>query len=60
MIIGTSLAVQWLRLSAGDLGSVPGLGTKIPHAARCSQKAKKNKNKNPDDHLIVIHLLFGK
>ena len=32
----TSLAVQWLRLgssSAGDLGLIPGQGTKIPHAA---------------------------
>ena len=34
--IGTSLAVQWLRLhalNAGDIGSIPGWGTKIPHAA---------------------------
>ena len=32
---GASLVVQWLRLhalSAGDMGSIPGLGTKIPHA----------------------------
>ena len=30
---GTSLAVQWLRLhasTAGGMGSIPGLGTKIP------------------------------
>ena len=40
-IQGTSLAVQWLRLSAStvlDSGLIPGWGTKIPHAARCSQK----------------------
>ena len=33
--IGTSLVVQWLRLyasNAGGAGSIPGWGTKIPHA----------------------------
>ena len=33
----TSLAVQWLRLRAsiaGDVGSIPGQGTKILHAER--------------------------
>ena len=37
---GTSLAVQWLRLHASTAegeGSIPGWGTKIPHAAQCSQ-----------------------
>ena len=32
---GTSLVVQWLRLhalNAGGPGSIPGQGTKIPHA----------------------------
>ena len=36
-----SLAVQWLRLCtsiAGSMGSVPGQGTKIPHASRCGPK----------------------
>ena len=36
--------IQWLRLSAstvGGMGSIPGQGTKIPHAARCGQKKKK-------------------
>ena len=44
----TSLAVQWLRLctsSAGSTGSVPGWGTKIPHAAGRVQKEKKKKKK---------------
>ena len=34
---GTSLAVQGLRLqasNAGGTGSIPGQGTKIPHAVR--------------------------
>ena len=38
-----SLAVQWLRLRAPSVGawvSVPGRGTKIPYASRCSQKEK--------------------
>ena len=33
---GTSVAVQWLRLQApnvGGVGLIPGRGTKIPHAA---------------------------
>ena len=41
---GTSLVVQWLRLpasNAGGEGSIPGGGTKIPRAAWCSQKKKK-------------------
>ena len=36
--------VQWLRFSASTAGgtsSIPGRGTKIPHAAQCSQKKKK-------------------
>ena len=40
----TSLVVQWLRLlasTAGDTGSIPGPGTKIPYAMQCSQKKKK-------------------
>ena len=38
---GTSLVVQWLRLctfNAEDLSSIPGQGTKIPHAAWCGRK----------------------
>ena len=30
-----------LASNAGDLSSIPGQGTKIPHVARCSQKKKK-------------------
>ena len=40
---GTSLSVQWLRLcasNAGGAGSIPGRGTKIPHAAGRGQKKK--------------------
>ena len=40
----TSLVVQRLRLhafDAGDVGSIPGLGTKIPHAVQCSQEIFK-------------------
>ena len=37
---GISPVVQWLRLhasNAGGMGSIPGQGTKIPHAAQCGQ-----------------------
>ena len=40
----TSLVVQWVRLQAfneEDMDSIPGQGTKIPHARQCSQKEKK-------------------
>ena len=41
--------LQWLKLCASTEGgtgvasSIPGQGTKIPHAWRCSQKLKKKK-----------------
>ena len=40
---GTSLVVQWLRLrvpNAGGVGSIPGQGTKIPHAAWHSARTR--------------------
>ena len=40
---GTSLVVQQLRFctfNAGDMGSIPGWGTKIPHTAWCGQVNK--------------------
>ena len=41
MALGTFLVVQWLRLHASTaegLGSIPGQGTKIPHAVWYGQK----------------------
>ena len=41
---GTSLVVQWLRLctlTAGDMSSIPGQGTKIPHAAWWPKQTNK-------------------
>ena len=43
---GISPVVQWLRLhasNAGGVGSIPGQGTKIPHASQCGQIKKKTK-----------------
>ena len=40
-IRGTSPADHWLRLrasTAGSMDSIPGQGTKIPHATRCGQR----------------------
>ena len=47
-ILGTSLVVQCLRLCASNAwgtASVPGLGTKIPHAW-CGQKVKWSSDKD--------------
>ena len=40
---GTSLVVQWLRLhvsNAGDMGSILGQGTRIPHLSWCAKKRR--------------------
>ena len=45
--LGNSLVAQWLGLhapTAGGPGSIPGWGTKIPHAVQRSQKKKKKDN----------------
>ena len=42
--MGTSLVVQRLKLhdfNAGDMGSIPGWGTKIPHVVRHGPPPKK-------------------
>ena len=44
LAVGTSLVVQWLTLcmsTAGDTGSIPGQGTKTPHATVVWAKIKK-------------------
>ena len=44
--LGTSLVVQWLGLcasTAGDMGSIPGRGTKIPQAMWHGQDVKNKK-----------------
>ena len=49
MFIGISLVVQWLRLctsTAGDVGLIPGQGTKIPHAAKKKIRCSPPKNNN--------------
>ena len=62
--LGTSLAVQWLGLrtsAAGGMGSISGRGTKILHAAGCSQKNKsrtKTKQKKKTSVLPQRDLAF--
>ena len=44
-LVGNSLVVQWLGLcasTAGDMGSIPGQATNVPHAAQCGQKRKED------------------
>ena len=47
-IEGTSLVIQWLRFdlaaNAGELGLIPGQGTKIVQAEPCGQKIKNKKS----------------
>ena len=53
-----SLDIQWLRLhafTARDIGSIPGWGTRIPHAAQQSQK-KLKKKKDSIDIYCQIHM----
>ena len=58
--MGTSLVVHWLRLhasNAGGMGSIPGGGTKIPHAMWHGQKEKKkglNKTYYENEKYIYI------
>ena len=46
IVRGSYLTVQWLRPCAsiaGGAGSIPGWRAKIPHASRCSQKRKRER-----------------
>ena len=46
--------VQWLRLRASNawgVGSIPGQGTKIPHATRHGQNKKEKKIKEYNIHI---------
>ena len=50
-LIGTSLVAQWLRLcasNAGGVGSIPGQGTKTPHATKHDQKTRTKKKKKQE------------
>ena len=56
--MGNSLMVQWLRLhasSAGDMSSMPGWGTKIPHATWPGQKKKILLMNNMENYLYSSH-----
>ena len=56
---GTSLAIQWLRLCAsnvGGVGLIPGLGTKTPHDCGVWPKKKEIYT----CHLLEKTLMLGK
>ena len=59
LIWGTSLAVQGLRLhssTAGDTGSIPGQGSKIPHALCRGHPPQKSVNfKEKELFLFFLH-----
>ena len=60
---GTSLVIRWLGLrtsTAQGMGSIPGRGTKIPHA-KCSvakklKKKKKEKKRNNRPQMVLLVL----
>ena len=59
--MGTSLAVQWLRLgasNAGGMGSIPGWGTKIPHAVSWPKKKKKGQMVNAMNLLYILQQFY--
>ena len=63
-LIGTSPVVRWLRLcasNAGGVGSIPGQGTKTPHATKHDQKTrtKKKKKKPKGNRKTYIGKLFS-
>ena len=61
LLMGTSLAVRWLRLCASTAGAtdlILGWGTKIPHATRCGQKKKKKRNMNDFCVLILVPVVL--
>ena len=62
--LGTSLVVQWLRLCtfiAGDVGLIPGQGTKIPHAmwSKTNNKELKKREENTKLCRIKISVCHG-
>ena len=59
--LGSSLEVQWLGLhtsNAGGTGSIPGQGTEIPRATRCSQKIN-NKQTSKEGQDWALTFEFG-
>ena len=56
--LGTSLAVQWLRLCAstgGGASLIPGWETKILQAVRSSQKVKKKNSQSPQYWQLLVN-----
>ena len=54
----TFLVVQWLRLhapTAEGAGSIPGQGTKIPHAAGQKQQQQQKQTKKCNSYFYSFH-----
>ena len=60
---GTSLVVQWLglrlRMQGAHAGSVPGQGTKIPHASQ-TRKNKQTNMKQKQDSMKTLKMVHIK
>ena len=55
--LGPPLMVQWLRLWASNLGSIPSQGIKIPRATWYGQKKRKRKKNPPWEDPTVERIL---
>ena len=56
-VLGTSLAFQWLRPWASDVervGSIPGWGTEIPHAACYGKRKRERENERKKKKNVLL------
>ena len=52
-------AIQWLRLcasNAGGMGSIPGWGTKVPHAVQPAKKLNKTEQNIYERKLLELKI----
>ena len=53
---------HWLRLHVSNTwnsGSVPGWGTKLPHAMQCSQKKKRREREREKELIFEMNIKEG-
>ena len=61
-VAGTSLAVHWIRIRASiaeGASSIPGQGTKLPHAACHAEWPRTKKRHRSPEGLPISHILKG-
>ena len=53
--VGPVVKALWSHC-AGGVGSIPGQGTKIPHAVQCGQEQQKKRMGEGDEIRVVVSL----